>query len=234
VYSQWQSVFNLRSGGTQMNLARVLMRTTVGGLFVGHGTQKLFGWFGGGGVEGTAQVFDHLGLHPPRRTAVAAGVSETAGGALLFLGLATPLAAATLTSTMLTAIRRVHLANGPWVSKGGYEYNLVMIAAALVLAEDGPGQPSLDAALGIERKGTGWALAAAAGGALGAFGVHQLSEAARRRNAGQSAGAAEQPPTSPAASAADNGGESLPEGDVRAERVSAERAAATSEESTRP
>jgi putative oxidoreductase len=216
-----------------MNLARVLMRTTIGGLFVGHGTQKLFGWFEGGGVEGTAQVFDHLGLHPPRRTAIAAGLSETAGGALLFLGLATPLAAATLTSTMLTAIQRVHLANGPWVSKGGYEYNLVMIAAALALAEDGPGRPSLDAALGIERKGTGWALAAAAGGALGAFGVHELAEAARRRNAQRSAGTAEQPPSSPAASAADNGGESLPD-DVRTERITAERAAASSEESTRP
>jgi putative oxidoreductase len=135
-----------------MNLARVIMRTTIGGLFVGHGTQKLFGWFQGGGLAGTADMFEHLGLHPPRRNAIAAGVSETAGGAMLFAGLATPLAAGTLTATMLTAIRRVHLPNGPWITKGGYEYNLVLIAAALALVEDGPGRPSLDNALGISER----------------------------------------------------------------------------------
>ncbi len=179
-----------------MSMARVLARTTIGGLFVGHGLQKLFGWFGGGGIDGTADMFEHLGLHPARRNAVAAGVSETAGGAQLFAGLATPLAAATLTATMLTAIRRVHLPRGPWNSNGGYEYNLVLIAAVLAIAEEGPGRPSLDAALGIERRGTRWAVAAGAGGALGALAVHRLAEreaATSLREQAEHAGAAAEP-----------------------------------------
>jgi putative oxidoreductase len=193
-----------------MNPARVIMRTTIGALFVGHGTQKLFGWFGGGGVQGTADTFEHLGLHPARRNAIAAGVAEAGGGALLFAGLATPVAAAMIGSTQLTAIHRVHLRNGPWITKGGYEYNLVLIAAALSLAEDGPGRPSLDTALGIERKGFRWALAAAAAAALGALGAHQLAEreaAARRGQATpehEPGTAGEQPPVSTGAGS--NGG----------------------------
>jgi putative oxidoreductase len=78
---------------------------------------------------------------------------------------------------MLTAIHRVHLKNGPWVTNGGYEYNAVLIAAVLALAEVGPGQLSLDHALGQERSGLGWTLAAAAIGAGGAVGAHQLAAA---------------------------------------------------------
>jgi len=155
-----------------MKVGRLLLRLVVGGLFVGHGTQKLFGWFGGQGLDATAQGFEQLGLRPGRRNAIAAGGAEAGGGALLVLGLATPLAASVLTATMLTAIYRVHAKNGPWLSNGGYEYNLVMIAAALALAEAGPGALSLDAALGGERSGTGWALAAMGAGALGAVGAH--------------------------------------------------------------
>ena len=76
---------------------------------------------------------------------------------------------------MLTAIHRVHLKNGPWLTNGGYEYNIVLIAAALALAEAGPGELSLDAALGRERSGPAWALAALAAGALGAVAVHLLA-----------------------------------------------------------
>ena len=88
-------------------------------MFVGHGTQKLFGWFGGPGLEGTAQAFDGMGMRPGRQHATAAGAAETTGGALLITGLAAPLAASMLTSVMLTAINRVHLKNGPWISNGG-------------------------------------------------------------------------------------------------------------------
>ncbi|MGA8719827.1 MAG: DoxX family protein, partial [Solirubrobacteraceae bacterium] len=87
-----------------------------------------------------------------------------------------PLAAATLTSVMLTAINRVHLKNGPWVTNGGYEYNAVLIAAVLVLAEVGPGELSLDHALGQERSGPGWALIALALGVAGAVGAHIAAE----------------------------------------------------------
>jgi putative oxidoreductase len=159
-----------------MKLARLLLRVTVGGLFVGHGTQKLFGWFGGHGLQATADAFEQLGMRPGRRNAIAAGAAEAGGGAALALGLATPLSAAALTATMLTAIHRVHLKNGPWATDGGYEYNVVLIAAVLTLAEAGPGCLSLDGALGRERSGPGWGLAALLLGALGAVGAHVLAE----------------------------------------------------------
>jgi putative oxidoreductase len=151
-----------------MKFARLLLRLAVGGFFFGHGTQKLFGWFGGHGLDATAQMFEQLGLRPGRRNAIAAGVAEAGGGTLMAAGLATPLAASALTGTMLTAIRTVHFKNGPWVTNGGYEYNAVLIAAALALAEAGPGPLSLEGALGRERSGPRWALAALTAGALGA------------------------------------------------------------------
>src|SRR6185312_16405913 len=118
-----------------MKLGRLILRLIVGGYFVGHGTQKLFGWFGGYGPEGTGQFFESLGLRPGKRHALAAGAAEAGGGALLVTGAATPIAASVLTATMLTAINRVHLKNGPWVTDQGYEYNLVLIAVTLALAE---------------------------------------------------------------------------------------------------
>jgi putative oxidoreductase len=160
-----------------MKIGRLLLRLTVGGFFFGHGTQKLFGWFGGHGIDATAQMFEGLGMRPGRRNALAAGVAEAGGGAALAAGFATPLAAGALTSVMLTAIHRVHLKNGPWVTSGGYEYNAVLIAAVLALAEVGPGELSLDHALGRERTGLGWTLAAAAIGAAGAIGAHRLAAA---------------------------------------------------------
>jgi putative oxidoreductase len=161
-----------------MKIGRLLLRLSVGGLFVGHGTQKLFGWFDGNGLDATAKGFEALGLRPGRANAIAAGVAETGGGALLATGLATPLAASVLTATMLTAIDTVHAKNGPWLNKGGYEYNVVLIAAALALVEVGPGGLSLDAALGRERSGSGWAFAALLVGALGAVGAHVAAAAA--------------------------------------------------------
>jgi putative oxidoreductase len=154
-----------------MKIGRLLLRLAVGGFFIGHGTQKLFGWFGGHGIDGTGQFFEQLGLRPGRRHAIAAGAAEAGGGALLVAGAATPFAASVLTATMLTAINRVHLKNGPWATNGGYEYNVVLIAAALALAEVGPGEFSVDSALGNERQGPGWALAALVTGAIGAVGA---------------------------------------------------------------
>src|SRR3954452_5076906 len=150
-----------------MNFGRFLLRALVGGFFVGHGTQKLFGWFGGHGPAGTGQFFESIGLRPGRRHAIAAGAAETGGGALLAARLATPLAARSLSAVMLTAMRKVHLKNGPWVTSGGYEYTAVLLAALVTLAELGPGSWSLDAAIGTEKKGTRWALAALALGAAG-------------------------------------------------------------------
>jgi putative oxidoreductase len=159
-----------------MKIGRLLLRLTVGSLFFGHGTQKLFGWFGGHGLEATSSMFHSIGMRPGNRNAVAAGIAEAGGGAGIALGLATPLSAATLTSVMLTAINRVHLKNGPWLTNGGYEYNIVLIAAVLALVEVGPGELSLDHLLGSERSGPVWALAALALGVAGAVGAHVAAE----------------------------------------------------------
>jgi putative oxidoreductase len=155
-----------------MTIGRLLLRLMVGSLFVGHGTQKLFGWFGGPGLDATAASFEKLGMKPSRIHALAAGLAETGGGALLAVGYATPLAAATLTATMLTAIERVHAKNGPWAVNQGYEYNLVLIGAMLTLAETGPGT----LALGKRRSGPWWALTALAVGVAGAAAAHYAAE----------------------------------------------------------
>ena len=137
----------------------------IGGLFVGHGTQKLFGWFGGPGLAGTEQMMGAIQMRPTRANALAAGVSETAGGALLLAGAATPLAASALIGTMVTAIRKVHQPKGVWAAQGGWEYNAVLIAALLALVDAGPGDVSIDAALGRQEWGPGWALGGLSAGA---------------------------------------------------------------------
>ncbi|MFL5822385.1 MAG: DoxX family protein [Solirubrobacteraceae bacterium] len=151
-----------------MKLGLMALRGVIGALFVGHGTQKLFGWFGGHGLEGTGKFFESIGLRPGKRHATAAGAAEAGGGALLALGLFTPAAAAALIGTMFTAIQKVHFKNGPWATDSGYEYNLALIAALIALADLGPGDLSLDRALGTEIKGPAVALAALAGGVAGA------------------------------------------------------------------
>jgi len=160
-----------------MKIGRLMLRVAVGGFFIGHGTQKLFGWFGGHGLKATAENFDQMGLKPGIVHAGAAGAAESLGGAGLLLGYRTPLASASIVSVMLTAINRVHFKNGPWASKGGYEYNVVLAAAALALAESGPGALSLDALRGKEREGARWSLFSLVLGAAGAAGAHFLAQA---------------------------------------------------------
>lgn len=162
-----------------MNLGRLLLRTVIGGLFIGHGTQKLFGWFGGPGPDRTEKMMEHLGLRPARAHGLLAGSTETACGAMLAAGLATPAAAAGLIGVMITAIRTVHLPKGIWVTNGGYEYNLVLIAALASLIDGGPGDLSADRLLGIHETGTAWVLAAIATGAA----ASALTLAAGRRPA---------------------------------------------------
>jgi putative oxidoreductase len=159
-----------------MNIGRVLARLTIGGLFIGHGTQKLFGWFEGPGIEGTTGMMDKLEMRPPRENALAVGVAETAGGALLALGALMPVAGATLTGTMATALRKVHLEKGLWNTSGGYEFNLTLIAAAIALIDAGPGRPSVDEALGLKLKGGGWALAGLAAGIGGSAAAIELAK----------------------------------------------------------
>jgi putative oxidoreductase len=130
------------------NLALLFLRVVVGGLFVGHGTQKAFGWFGGYGIAGTAGFMEQLGLKPGRLHATAAAFGETVGGLLVLLGLWTPVGAGLIVAVMLVAIKTVHLAKGIWNTNGGYEYPLTLIATALLLAANGPGAYTLPALLG--------------------------------------------------------------------------------------
>lgn len=154
-----------------MSLGLLVIRVLVGVLFAGHGAQKLFGWFGGAGPDGTAATFERAGLRPGRLHARLAGLGELGGGALLALGLLTPLAAAALIGVMTAAVIVVHAHNGLWITQQGYEYNLVLAAVAFALVAVGPGAWSLDHALGIEATGAGWALAALAAGLLGGGGA---------------------------------------------------------------
>jgi putative oxidoreductase len=141
---------------------RLVLRATVGGLMMGHGLQKLKGSFGGPGLEGTEQAMGAMGMHPAKHQALAAALSETIGGGLTAAGLLNPLGPAMITGVMAVAIKKVHLKNGVWVSGGGYEYNLTLMAAALALAAEGPGKLSLDGLFGKNRSGLKWAVVALA------------------------------------------------------------------------
>jgi putative oxidoreductase len=150
-----------------MAFGLLILRLVFGMTIAAHGAQKLFGWFGGGGVAGTAPFMEQLGFRPARLQAVLAGLVEAAGGLLLAAGLFSPLAAAMLISVMLVAAVTVTLAKGFFMQNGGYEYNLAIAAAALALAFTGPGAASLDAALGIAWSGPAWGVTALALGLLG-------------------------------------------------------------------
>lgn len=154
-----------------MNLGIAVIRAVVGVLFMGHGLQKLKGWFGGHGPDATGEAFDGMGLKPGKAHATAAGISETAGGALFATGLLTPLSGTMLTGTMTVAIERVHFRNGLWNQDSGIEYPLVLIGSAFAITATGPGAFSLDRALGIDRWGPKWALAQLAAGVAGGAAV---------------------------------------------------------------
>jgi putative oxidoreductase len=129
--------------------AEPLVRVTTGLLLVPHGAQKLFGWFGGYGIAGTEQFFaSKLGLPP--WVAVLAGLVEFGGGLLLCLGLVTRVAAALVVGLMTVAVIQVHLPNGFFWTKGGYEYPLLWGILALSFAIRGGGRFSLDALIGRE------------------------------------------------------------------------------------
>ncbi|MFF3923648.1 DoxX family protein [Paenibacillus lactis] len=128
-----------------MDLGLLLLRLVIGLSFVAHGAQKLFGWFGGYGPKGTGGWMESMGIKPGVAAAVMAGLMELVGGLLLAAGFLTVLGAALITLAMLGAIVKVHGKNGYWSTANGYEYNLLLIAAAVALALTGAGTYSLDA-----------------------------------------------------------------------------------------
>jgi putative oxidoreductase len=133
---------------TAVDVGLLILRLGVGVAFSLHGFQKLFGWFGGGGIDGTAGWFRSLGFGGGRPAAVLAGVSEIGGGLGLAVGLFTPLAAAAVIGTMTVAAYVNGTDNGFWSVSKGWELNGYLVVVAWALATTGPGALSLDAALG--------------------------------------------------------------------------------------
>ncbi|HJP66384.1 MAG TPA: DoxX family protein [Actinomycetota bacterium] len=159
-----------------MDLALLVIRVVVGGLLFAHGTQKLFGWFGGHGLDGSGGWLESLGFKPGRPMAMLAGGVEAVGGSLLLLGLLTPLAAAMIVGQMTVAALAVHRDKGLWNTNGGYELNVVYATAALAIAFIGPGAFSLDEVLDLANSGMGYGI----GALLVGGGAAILVEAFRR------------------------------------------------------
>ncbi|MFF2655184.1 DoxX family protein [Streptomyces sp. NPDC058045] len=151
------------------DLGLLALRIGTGAVLAAHGAQKLGGWFGGGGIEGTTAAMEAMGFHPPKHSAVAAGLGEAGGGVLLALGLATPAAGAAAAGAMAGAVA-VHAPSGFFVQRGGYEYPAFLGFTAAAIGLAGPGRFSLDHATGhvlnrpwtVALAFTGSALAAAA------------------------------------------------------------------------
>ncbi|MFD2707138.1 DoxX family protein [Salibacterium lacus] len=125
----------------------LIIRLVIGLSFAAHGAQKLFGWFGGHGLKATGGFFDSIGIKPGYTMALVAGLAEFAGGLLFALGLLTPAAGIIIAVTMIGAIVKVHGPNGFWSTEGGYEYNLMLLAAGIGIAFIGAGSFSLDAVI---------------------------------------------------------------------------------------
>jgi len=161
-----------------MEFGLLVIRVALGLTLAAHGAQKLFGWFGGGGLAGTGGFFEQMGFRPGRVMALMAGLGEALGGLGIALGLLTPFAAALVITVMTVAIVSVHLEKGFFSSNGGYEFPLLNAAVAFGLVFIGPGLLSFDAVLGLPLAGPEWAGAALGLGLLGAA-VPLLARAAR-------------------------------------------------------
>lgn len=132
---------------TDAGWAPLVLRIPTGIIFVAHGAQKLFGWFGGYGLEGTGQWMASIGLNPGYLMALLAGSAEFFGGLALLVGLLVRPASAVLAFAMLVAIFSVHIGNGLFMSNNGFEFGLALLAVAVSLMVSGAGRASLDAAL---------------------------------------------------------------------------------------
>ena len=162
-----------------MDVGLLIIHVTLGSLLAAHGAQKLFGVFGGHGLEGTGAYLEGFGLRPGKAFALLAGSTELVGGVLFAIGLFVPGAAALIVGTMIVAARTDHRMKGLWVFNGGSEYVLTIAAIAAALAFNGAGDWSVDNAIGWDVSGVAWGVGALVVGAVGAAGV--LGLAASRR-----------------------------------------------------
>ncbi|HEY1690809.1 MAG TPA: DoxX family protein [Polyangiaceae bacterium] len=143
-----------------------------------HGAQKLFGWFGGHGVAATGAMFAKMGFRPGPLFAFAAGAGEALGGLLVFLGLGGPVGPALVLLVMIVAALTVHVRNGFFQSKSGWELNLTYGLLAIAVGYLGPGALSVDAALGLHVLGGATQVTAAFGAAV----VLALANVAMKRS----------------------------------------------------
>jgi putative oxidoreductase len=139
--------FAKRVLGTDANWGPLVLRIPAGIIFTAHGAQKLFGWFGGYGLEGTGQWMDSVGLAPGYLMALLAGAAEFFGGLALIAGLMVRPGAAALAVAMAVAIFSVHIGKGLFVAQNGYEFALALFAITVSLVVSGAGRGSVDQAL---------------------------------------------------------------------------------------
>ncbi|HEY3085264.1 MAG TPA: DoxX family protein [Candidatus Dormibacteraeota bacterium] len=130
-------------------LGLLILRVVIGLIVAAHGLQKLFGWWGGPGINGWIGAMNRMRIRPPVAWAWISTLAEVVGGLGLAVGLLTPLPSLAIAGSMLVAIALVHWPKGFWTTKGGYEFNLSILAAIAAIALIGPGAYSLDSALGI-------------------------------------------------------------------------------------
>lgn len=137
-------------GAKSMNAALLFLRIVMGLGIAAHGSQKLFGWFGGGGIKGTGAFFENIGFSPGNAFAVLAGLSEFFGGLLFALGFLNPIGSALMVSVMLTAILTFHRGHGFFTTNNGSELPLLYLSGAVAVAFTGPGRFSVDHVLGLD------------------------------------------------------------------------------------
>ncbi|QXO15758.1 MULTISPECIES: DoxX family protein [Vibrio] len=132
---------------TNAGFAPLALRIPIGIIYMAHGSQKLFGWFGGYGLEGTGQWMASIGIEPGVLMAFLAGSGEFFGGLLLLIGLLTRPAAFVTAFAMIVAILSVHIGNGLFIANNGYEFGLALLAASVSLLISGAGKASLDSSI---------------------------------------------------------------------------------------
>lgn len=157
-----------RSSSWMVDTGLLALRVTAGGLLAGHGAQKLFGSFGGNGLEGTAGWLESMGFKPGKAWAGMAGISDLGGGMLTALGLLHPIGPIALHGAMATAARHAHWGKPIWVTEGGAELPVLYMASGLALGLTGPGRFSVDRLMGISvpKKVTALATIAVLGGIM--------------------------------------------------------------------